>query len=116
MIIKKATIQDAKSIGKVHVDSWRTTYKHIVPAEYLSKLSYEQKTQLWTKQIADKTKYVLVAENELGDIIGFTSASKRDSNSTPHFSYVETLYLLEDYHGRGIGKKLLKEITCLFVE
>lgn len=116
LIVRKATLQDAKGIGKVHVDSWRTTYKHIVPVEYLSKLSYEQRTQLWTQQLADKTKYVLVAENELGDIIGFTSASKRDSNPTSNSNYLETLYLLEDYHGKGIGKQLLQAIFHYFHE
>lgn len=31
MIIRKAKLDDATGIAKVHVDSWRTTYKGIIP-------------------------------------------------------------------------------------
>ncbi|WP_421052649.1 GNAT family N-acetyltransferase [Lysinibacillus capsici] len=84
-----------------------------MPAKYLSKLSYEQKTQLWTQEIADKTKYVLVAENELDDIIGFTSASKRDSNPSP-FQVCRNALSFRKHHRKGIGKQLLKEIFHCF--
>lgn len=114
MIVRKATLKDATGIGKVHVDSWRTTYKHIVPDDYLNNLSYEQRTQLWAQQLADSNKYIVVAENDFGDIIGFASASKRDTNPLPNSNYVETLYLLEEYQGKGIGKQLLKDLFVYF--
>ena len=114
MKIRKATIQDAKGIGKVHVDSWRTTYKNIVPTDFLNNLSYEQRTHLWENHLLDETIYVLVAENERGEIIGFTSASKRETNPVPNSNYLDTLYLLEEYHGKGVGKQLFKEIFIYF--
>ena len=114
MKIRKATIQDAKGIGKVHVDSWRTTYKNIVPTDFLNNLSYEQRTHLWENHLLDETIYVLVAENERGEIIGFTSASKRETNPVPNSNYLDTLYLLEEYHGTGVGKQLFKEIFIYF--
>lgn len=40
MNIRKAVLADSKGIAKVHVDSWRTTYKNIIPDEFLKKLSY----------------------------------------------------------------------------
>ena len=51
MIIREANLDDAKGIAKVHVDSWRTTYKNIIPDEYLNNLSYEKREQLWTNNI-----------------------------------------------------------------
>lgn len=40
MKIRKAVLTDAKGIAKVHVDSWRTTYKNIIPDEFLKKFTY----------------------------------------------------------------------------
>ena len=61
MIIRKAILTDAPMIAKVHVDSWRTTYKDIIPKAFLDKLSYEQRTGLWYRNISEENNYVLVA-------------------------------------------------------
>ncbi|MEY9979826.1 N-acetyltransferase family protein [Lysinibacillus sp. RC79] len=114
MKIRKANIEDAIGIGKVHVDSWRTTYKGILPDDFLNNLSYEQRTELWKKNISDATNYVLVAENEQGEIIGFATGGKRKTNSVPNATDLTSIYLLEEYQGMGIGKQLLKEVFAYF--
>ncbi|MGE7688820.1 N-acetyltransferase family protein [Lysinibacillus sp. NPDC097214] len=114
MKIRKANIRDAQSIGKVHVDSWQTTYQGILPDDFLNRLSYEQRTELWKKNISDATNYVLVAENEQGEIIGFATGGTRKTKSVPNSTDLTSIYLLEEYHGKGIGKQLLKEIFTYF--
>jgi len=114
MKIRNANIEDAQGIGKVHVDSWRTTYKGILPDDFLNNLSYEQRTELWKKNISDTTNYVLVAENEQDEIIGFATGGTRKTNSVPNATDLTSIYLLEEYHGMGIGKQLLKEIFAYF--
>ncbi|MFJ8512024.1 GNAT family N-acetyltransferase [Lysinibacillus xylanilyticus] len=114
MNIRKANSQDAQGIGKVHVDSWRTTYKGILPDDFLNNLSYEQRTELWKKNISDATNYVLVAEDEQNEIIGFATGGTRKTNSVPNATDLTSIYLLEEYQGMGIGKQLLKEIFAYF--
>ena len=114
MKIRKAIVEDATGIGTVHVDSWRTTYKVIIPDEFLEKLSYTQRTLLWERHLEDLTKFILVAENDDGDIIGFSSASQRETAPIPNSIYLETLYLLEAYQGKGLGRLLLKELFLFF--
>ncbi|KMY33025.1 GNAT family acetyltransferase [Lysinibacillus xylanilyticus] len=114
MNIRKANSQDAQGIGKVHVDSWRTTYKGILPDDFLNNLSYEQRTELWKKNISDATNYVLVAENEQNEIIGFATGGTRKTNSVPNATDLTSIYLLEEYQGMGIGKQLLTEIFAYF--
>ncbi|GAB0166708.1 GNAT family N-acetyltransferase [Lysinibacillus sp. CTST325] len=114
MKIRKANIEDAQGIGKVHVDSWRTTYKGILPDDFLNSLSYEQRIELWKKNISDDTNYVLVAENEQEEIIGFATGGQRKTNSVPNASDLTSIYLLEEYQGMGIGKQLLKEVFAYF--
>lgn len=114
MIIRSASLLDAEGISKVHVDSWRTTYENIVPKEYLDNLSYSQRTELWKRNIGDKKNFVIVAENNGGQIIGFADAWKRENNNEDHSIDLTSIYLLESYQGKGVGKMLLKELFEYF--
>lgn len=44
MHIRRATETDAAAIARVQVDSWRSTYKGIVPEQHLISLSYKERT------------------------------------------------------------------------
>lgn len=110
MKIRKATLEDAEGIAKVHVDSWRTTYKEIIPSSYLNNLSYVQRTELWRSNISKENNHVVVAGGDAGQIIGFADSWKRENNITEHSGDLTSIYLLEEYQGKGIGKMLLKEL------
>lgn len=114
MHIRKATVQDASGIAKVHVDSWRTTYQGIMPSSFLDRLSYEKRAALWESNIGKKEDYVAVAETSGGDIIGFGTASKRETNTVERSGDLTSIYLFEEYQGQGIGKMLLKELFLHF--
>ena len=45
--IRRALPEDAATIARVHIDSWRETYAGIVSAEYLKNLSYSDRTARW---------------------------------------------------------------------
>jgi len=45
MILREAGLADAPSIVRVHVDTWRTNYRGIVPEDTLTQLSYEESPQ-----------------------------------------------------------------------
>lgn len=114
MQIRRAKLDDAQSIAKVHVDSWRTTYKGIIPNDFLNNLSYEQRTELWKKNITRKDNYVVIVENNEGQILGFADAWKRENNVEENSVDLTSMYLLEKHQGKGIGKKLFKELFEYF--
>lgn len=116
MYIRKATLADAKGIAKVHVDSWKTTYKNIIPDESLKKLSYDQRTDLWNRNICKEGNYVIVAENTDEEIIGFADCGKKDNNNLENSGDLTSIYLLEEYQGKGVGKQLLKRLFLQFKE
>ncbi len=62
MIIRKAELKDISGIAKVHVDSWRTTYKGIVPDSFLDNLSYENREQIWKRGIEEN--HIYIAEDD----------------------------------------------------
>lgn len=112
--IRNATLTDAKGIAKVHVDSWKTTYKNIIPNDFLQKLSYEQRTNSWIKNISEENNYVFVAENDQKEIVGFADCGKRESNHIEHSGDLTSIYILKEYQGQGIGKQLMHQLFIQF--
>lgn len=110
MLIRKALPTDAKGIARVHVDSWRTTYKHIFPEDYLQSLTYESREDLWKSVIPNG--YVYIAENHDGEIVGFSSGGKERTGDYPGYDgELYAIYILKEYQGKGIGRQLVKPLV-----
>lgn len=116
MGVREAVMTDAPGIAKVHVDSWRTTYQGILPDSLLENLSYEKRTELWQRNLSREDNYVYVAENEVGEIVGFADCGKRESNTIDHSGDLTSIYILEEYQGKGIGKQLMSKLFQKFQE
>src|SRR5437763_1649621 len=96
MIIREAACADAATIAHVHVDSWRESYKGIVPAEYLAGLSYERYHSGWAQRLckAPESQFVYVVEDETGQIVGFASGGpQREQNLPGYPGELYTIYL-----------------------
>lgn len=108
MEIRHATSNDAVSIAKVHVDSWRTTYQNVLPAEFLENLSYEQRTKLWENNLKEQQVYVAEIEEK---IIGFSVGGKeRTGHYENYLGELYAIYLLENYQNQGIGGLLFNQV------
>ncbi|GGE63946.1 GNAT family N-acetyltransferase [Priestia taiwanensis] len=114
MNIRKAQVEDAAGIARVHVDCWRTTYKDIIPEDFLCNLSYENRTKLWLHNIQREDNYLFVAENEDGEIIGFADGGKRETNTVENSGDLTSIYIFESYQKQGIGKKLCQPLFQVF--
>ena len=110
MHIRKAILEDAPAIAKVHVDSWRTTYKGIIPQSFLDKLDYDKRTELWINNISNPINEVFVALNDDEQVVGFATGSKREKNKEADAADLTSIYLLEQWQGFGLGKLLLKAV------
>ncbi|MEK3822374.1 GNAT family N-acetyltransferase [Cytobacillus sp. FSL W8-0315] len=109
MNIRKAVLNDAKGIAKVHVDSWRTTYKNIISDEFLNKLSYQKREELWINNIPKGN--VFVAENDNGEIVGFSSGGiERSGKYKEYQGELSSIYILKEFQGQGIGKALTNPV------
>ncbi len=94
----------------MHVDSWRTTYKDIVPDDYLNKLSYENCEQLWADNLSKGN--VFIAKNDQGQVIGFAKGGKeRSKQYKGYLGELYAIYTLEEAHGKGVGEGLLKAVV-----
>jgi L-amino acid N-acyltransferase YncA len=112
--IRVAEVRDATAIAHVHVQSWLTTYKGIVPEEYLASLNEAERVPLWQDWLTREIG-IFVAEIE-GKIIGFAGGGAIREPLNAYDSELYTLYLLKEAQGRGIGKALLEAVISDLVQ
>jgi len=103
--IRRAIAGDAAAIARVHVDTWRTTYRDIVSEEYLAKLSYEERESLWRRVVTDPKQFTFVAE-EAGRIVGFANGGRNRGSEAEYSGELYAVYLLEAHQQRGVGLRL----------
>jgi L-amino acid N-acyltransferase YncA len=111
--IRLAEQRDAAAIAHVHVQSWLTTYKGLVPEEYLASLNEAERVPLWQEWLTRDIS-VFVAENE-GKIVGFAGGGPIREPLAAYDAELYTIYLLEQAQGRGMGKNLLSAVARALV-
>jgi GNAT superfamily N-acetyltransferase len=114
MIIREATHDDVPAIAKVHVDTWRTTYKGIVPDEYLASLSYERRENIWHQILNDASEnvdFTYVAEEKSGKIIGFANGGLERTGDSVYKGELNAIYILQSSQRQGVGRKLFGTVV-----
>lgn len=98
---------DAEAIARVHVTSWRETYRGLLPDAYLAGLSAEAQARRWRRALAQPRpgEVALVAEGADG-VVGYAAGAPSRSGRGGE-AEVQTLYVLARAQGRGIGRALL---------
>ena len=108
-MIRSATTEDAESIARVHIASWKSTYQNIVPASYLDQLSLSERTKMWNNILEKRQQGTFVAI-EKQQIIAFADCGSNRNKDLNFEGELFALYLLEGHQGKGLGKKLF--FTC----
>jgi ribosomal protein S18 acetylase RimI-like enzyme len=106
-MIRLAKFDDARTIAEVHVKSWQTAYRGLLPEEFLQSLSVDRREQQWKASIENPEQVVLVYELE-EIIIAFCSfAPTRDDDlDKSKVAELGTIYALESVWSQGIGQQL----------
>jgi ribosomal protein S18 acetylase RimI-like enzyme len=107
--IRSATMEDASSISRVHLEGWRTTYRGIVPDAYLAGLNAEERTIRW-REILSSARRVFVAEQNK-EIVGFISGGAIREPLAGCDAELYSIYLLLPVRSQGIGTALLIELA-----
>jgi hypothetical protein len=69
IIIRKAKLEDAASVGKLHADSWRVAYRGVVREEFLrNQNSSERAAQAHARIVAGETM-ILIARYETDTLV-----------------------------------------------
>lgn len=107
--LRVATANDAAGIARVYIDTWLSAYAGIIPDHILLALSHDGETATWRRSLArtDDGSVVIVAEDSAEGIVAFGSGARARGTDLPYEGEVHTLYVVPDFQGRGVGRRLL---------
>jgi len=111
LILRRASLHDALGIARVHVWSWQSAYRGLLPQDYLDTLTPARRRPGWERIIrdADWPRSGTIAAEAHGPIIGFVDITPtRDSDSDPtSVGELTSIYVLPTLWGKGIGRQLM---------
>ncbi|MGE7120889.1 N-acetyltransferase family protein [Peribacillus sp. NPDC046944] len=116
MQIRKATENDITGIAHVHIKSWQSTYKGILPDSYLNSLNLETRKKNWSRNLKMLHSATYIAENGDGKIVGFAAGGPEQTNHLHIQGEVYAIYLLKEYQRQEIGRKLMKAVVDELVQ
>ena len=111
--IRAALPSDAPAIGRIHVESWRETYRGVVPDRLLDSLSAVVRAAMWQGALDREPPVPLfVAQRAGGDVVGFAGGGPRRGDAPPHDAEVYAIYLLRAVRHRGCGRRLMAALAA----
>ena len=108
-VIRAATEEDADSIAHVHVTSWRSTYRGVVPDEYLAGLDEAARAVSWREWLGMGVPVFVVVQDGL--VVGFISGGPIREPIEDYDAELFTIYLLEQSQRQRIGTALLRRLA-----
>ena len=108
IIVRPAVWDDIEGMARVSVDTWRMTYKDILPRAYLERLRLvRQETQRSRMMHAPGVHHFVAIEPAAGEVVGFVSCGPtRNGGAAPGEIY--ELYVQNGFQGRGLGRRLFR--------
>lgn len=114
MKIRLAQMTDARSIAEVHVASWQSAYRGILPDKMLANLSVETRSKNWQVWLERSQGQTLVLEVD-EQVMGFVMfGPTRDKDVDRHkVGEIYAIYLHPHIWRCGYGRKLVNEVKTL---
>jgi GNAT superfamily N-acetyltransferase len=112
LALRRAVAGDAPAIARVRVESWRTTYRGMIPDTYLDGMQVDASTAIWDRVLAagPNTTSVFVAEH--GDeIVGFARGSMLNEPKFGIDAELVAIYLRREFQRVGLGRQLLGAVV-----
>src|SRR5216684_1937696 len=109
-MVRPAVLEDAEAIARVHVASWRTTYRGLLPADFLASLGEEPYTDRWRRVIGGRSSRVFVVEAN-GEIVGFASCGRERAGEIGFAGELYAIYVLDSAQRHGHGRELVRAVA-----
>ena len=71
-LVRRADVSDAAALAMVHVESWKTTYRGLMPDDFLDSLDRGRYAERWQRSLRDDTTRVYVAEDHQ-EVVAYAS-------------------------------------------
>jgi L-amino acid N-acyltransferase YncA len=110
LTIRLATPEDAAKIAHVHIETWRTTYTGIVPAEYLAALNEAERETQWRQWLTGDTP--IYAADLDRQVVGFAAGGPLREPIETYDAELYAIYIRQKAQGQGIGRALLQQLAA----
>lgn len=100
-LIRKMSKKDINDVQNVAKKSWNATYQGIIPEEVQNSFLKVAYSDEMLKKRLDQIMFVAEYDEK---IVGFINLKETEQANTYDLS---AIYLLPDYHGKGIGSRLI---------
>jgi ribosomal protein S18 acetylase RimI-like enzyme len=109
-MVRPAELDDANAIAGVHVATWRTTYRDLLPGDFLASLSEEHYTERWKRVIGDGSSRVFVVDEPEG-VVGFASGGRERAGENGFAGELYALYVTDGAQRQGHGRELVRAVA-----
>src|SRR6202453_5251907 len=106
LTIRVARPNDAEAMAGVFIDAWKGAYRGIVDDAIIDALQHGDIASWMRNLVANTAARTLVAEESLGDVLGFTRFGN-DAEDAAN-GHVFALYVVTGASGKGVGRQLLE--------
>jgi GNAT superfamily N-acetyltransferase len=107
VIVRRAVLDDAEDLGRVHVVSWRAAYAGLVPDSLLAGLSVETAVGRWSERLSSEPsgRRIIVAEVG-GIVVGFAVVVAGRDGAAPETGQLAAIYAEPRVWSQGVGHAL----------
>jgi ribosomal protein S18 acetylase RimI-like enzyme len=106
MGVRRATVEDAEAIERIRVETWRATYRGLLPDALIDQL--EPNVERRRERLRSPSELNFVAE-EGTEVVGYAFAGAERSNDHEYPGEVYAIYVLPGHQGKGHGRALIRE-------
>ncbi len=106
--VRHATPDDADAIERIRTDTWRATYRGLVPDALLDQLGYEGSRRRQDMAQLSADRFALVAEHD-GAVVAFCYGGPSRVADPRYPGEIYAIYVEPEHQGHSHGSGLLRE-------
>lgn len=102
---------DIPFVVDINIEMWKKTYKGIMSEEIflMREKNRENSMNIIKEKLENKENFYKVVSID-NKIVGFVSYGKNRDTEADNLGEVYAIYILEEFHKKGIGKKLISYV------
>ncbi len=107
IVVRAARAEDAAALAQIQVDSYRTAYAGLLPAEYLAHFTYAEQTQDWLDLLAGPGTDLLMVAERADELIGYVLGRAGPTLWPTYDAEIVALHVRRAEQRQGVGRRLL---------
>ncbi len=110
IVYRRATLEDASPVARVHCASWRSTYPGLIPDHVIDAWAdIERRTDGWRRIINERPETLWLAARD-GEVVGFADGGVARVPNDGMAGQLFGIYLLATAQRSGIGRELVSRV------